>query len=197
MPVASPPLDHALDRPGTSGLAVGPEIAILDGNDIYVAPGVIGQICVRGEPVFSGYLHSDGELDKSSFNKNGWFGTGDLGYLDADGFLYITGRSKEVINRGGELISPFEVEEAIMAASQKEDSPVCGRVQAALAFSVQHDVLQEVVGVVLVAPAGSPRADLRSLQAALKISLQSVKVPVIVVFMNDVPKNNNKVCMRA
>ncbi|CRK36397.1 hypothetical protein BN1708_019996, partial [Verticillium longisporum] len=92
---------------------------------------------------------SDGSLDKSPFNKHGWFDTGDLGYLDADGYLYITGRSKEVINRGGELISPFEVENAIMAAAGAVDSPISGRVTQALAFSLTHDVLQEVVAIAL------------------------------------------------
>lgn len=194
MPIASPPLDYALDRPGTSGCSVGPEIVVLDGNDKPAAVGSIGQICVRGAPVFDGYLKADGTLDKSAFNADGWFGTGDMGFLDNEGFLFITGRSKEVINRGGELISPFEVEEAITAAAQTEGSPIYGRVSACLAFSAAHDVLQEVVGVVLVTPGEMPRADLRSLQAALKSSLHSVKVPVVCCYMDNVPKNNNKVC---
>ena len=193
MPIASPPLNYTLDRPGTSGRSVGPEIAVLDGNDKPAALGVVGQIYVRGAPVFHGYLQKDGKVDKSAFNADGWFGTGDMGYLDAQGYLYITGRSEEVINRGGELISPFEVEEAIVKAAAAEDSLLFGRVSQALAFSAPHDVLQEVVGVVLVTPPGVPRADLRPLQSALKSSLHSVKVPVVCVYMDNVPKNNNKV----
>lgn len=193
MPIASPPLDYSLDRPGTSGRSVGPEVIVLDGNDKPSALGVVGQICVRGAPVFHGYLQKNGDLDKSAFNADGWFGTGDMGYMDAQGYLYITGRSKEVINRGGELISPFEVEEAIVKAAAAEANPLFGRVSQALAFSAPHDVLQEVVGVVLVTPPGVPRADLRLLQTALKSSLHSVKVPVVCVYMDNVPKNNNKV----
>jgi len=194
MPIACPPLDFQLtDRPGTSGRSVGPEVVVLDENSNPAPCGTVGQICVRGSPVFDGYFTTNDEIDKSAFNIDGWFGTGDMGYLDRDNFLYITGRSKEVINRGGELISPFEVEEAIMIAAQQHGSPLYGRVSEALAFSAAHDVLQEVVGIAIVTPHGAPRADLRLIQAALKSSLHSVKVPVVLVYMDSVPKNNNKV----
>ncbi|EHK46238.1 hypothetical protein TRIATDRAFT_80644 [Trichoderma atroviride IMI 206040] len=193
MPISTPPLDYQLDREGTSGVSVGPECSILDWSDHHVPLGDVGRICVRGEPVFPGYLKPDGTLDKSPFNSNGWFDTGDLGYMDKDGYLYITGRSKEVINRGGELISPFEVENAIMRLSMSPESPLHGRILQTLAFSVPHDVLQEVVAVVLVTPANAPRVDLKTLQTALRSSLQQVKWPVLITYMNDVPKKNNKV----
>lgn len=193
MPISTPPVDYKLDRPGTSGITAGPEMKILDHNFLTVASGSVGHICVRGPPLFPGYLQPDGTIDTSAFNEDGWFDTGDLGYMDEDGYLFITGRSKEVINRGGELISPFEVENAIIAASLKSESPLHGRVNQALAFSVPHDVLQEVVGVVLVTPENAPRADLKLLHSSLKSSLQSVKWPTMVVYMEDLPKRNNKV----
>ncbi|KAI9693779.1 MAG: putative NRPS-like protein biosynthetic cluster [Bathelium mastoideum] len=193
MPISSPPLDYQLDRPGTSGISVGPQLTIFDGNDNHCKPGDVGRIMVRGEPVFPGYLKPDGSIDTTPFTKDGWFDTGDMGYMDEDGYLYVTGRNKEVINRGGELISPFEVEEAIVLAAQKPESPIFGRVSQALAFSVTHDVLQEVVGIVLVTPEGSPRTDIRALQEAVSSSLQQVKWPVLLVFMDNVPKRNNKV----
>lgn len=192
MPISTPPLDYRLERTGTSGVSVGPEIAILDSSKRRLSPHQVGNINVRGAPVFPGYLKGD-LIDKSAFSEDGWFETGDMGYLDNDGYLYITGRSKEVINRGGELISPFEVEEAIMNAAHQEDSPVFGRISQALAFSMPHDVLQEVVGIVLVTPDGTPYTDLRQLQEAVKSSLNQVKVPVLIVFMDGLPKNNNKV----
>lgn len=193
MPISTPPLNYQLDREGTSGVSTGPELSILDWSDSSVPLGTVGRICVRGEPVFPGYLKPDGTLDRSPFNSEGWFDTGDLGYMDKDGYLYITGRSKEVINRGGELISPFEVENAIMRASMSTESALYGRITQALAFSVPHDVLQEVVAVALVTPMGMPRVDLKALQAALRSSLQQVKWPVLITYMNDLPKKNNKV----
>ncbi|KAJ4294227.1 hypothetical protein N0V90_007917 [Kalmusia sp. IMI 367209] len=187
--------DHyTLDRPGTSGISVGPEITILDGNDRPVEAGTVGRISIRGSPIFGGYLGVDGSVNASCFNEHGWFDTGDMGYLDTDGYLYITGRSKEVINRGGELISPFEVEEAIVTAAANPASPTYGRIQESLAFSVPHDILQEVVGVVVVTPENSKRASLKDIQESVKNVLSNIKVPVLVVYMNGgLPKNNNKI----
>lgn len=193
MPISSPPLTYKLDRSGTSGTSVGPDLAILDGNDQRVLDHSVGRIAVRGAPVFDGYLKEGNVIDKSCFTADGWFDSGDMGYLDADGYLFVTGRSKEVINRGGELISPFEVEEAIVIASNREDSPLFGRASAALAFSMPHEVLQECVGVVLVTPAGARRADIKTVHEAVKDSLSQVKWPAYVVYMDDLPKNNNKI----
>ena len=193
MPISAPPLDYQLERPGTSGISVGPELAILDAADKIASAGTIGRVCVRGDPLFPGYL-VDGQADRSGFTSSGWFDTGDLGYMDQDGYLFITGRSKEVINRGGEIISPFEIEEAIMVASRKEGSSIFGRVSESMAFSVPHDTLQEAVGVVLVTPPGKCRPDLRQLYDAVKLSLHSTKWPIAVVYMNAAPKQNNKLC---
>lgn len=194
MPISTPPLDYRLEKTGTSGISVGPEISIMDGNDHPMATGTVGRIAVRGAPVFGGYLKANNVVDKSCFTENGWFDTGDMGYLDAAGYLYLTGRSKEVINRGGELISPFEVEEAVMAAAAIPGSPIHERVGKALAFSVTHNVLQEVVGIAVVTPEGGRRACLRDIQDAVKSVLSQVKVPVLVVFMDGgLPTNNNKI----
>lgn len=180
MPITSPPASYQLEKPGTSGVAVGPEIAILCCETLQsMPPGKEGSICVRGEPCFRGYGRlygvnkkksrgndSDGggggenedEEETQAFLPGGWFNTGDLGYMDPDGYLYITGRAKEVINRGGEIISPLEVEEAVNAHPD---------VQTCVAFSVQHSVLQEVVGLMLVPVLNRPRIDLPALHAFL------------------------------
>ncbi|KAJ5929825.1 NRPS-like protein biosynthetic cluster [Penicillium verhagenii] len=165
MPIAAPPKDYTLDRHGTSGRIVGPE----------------------------GYLTPDGKIDTSAFDAAGWFDTGDLGYLDADNYLYITGRSKEVINRGGEIISPVEVEDAVLAAARDPESPLYGRVAETLAFSVPDEVLQEVVGAVITTPPGVPRPDLRMLHEALHPIIHQPKWPALIVYMDRVPKSNNKI----
>ncbi|CAI7564259.1 unnamed protein product [Penicillium crustosum] len=194
MPIAAPPRDYKLDRPGTSGKIVGPEVAILTESGEHVSQnGMLGHICIRGSPAFEGYLTPDGKIDTNAFNESGWFDTGDLGHLDDDNYLYITGRSKEVINRGGEIISPVEVENAVLTTAKDPESPLYGRVTETLAFSVPDEVLQEVVGVVIVTPPGATRPDLRQIHEALQPILHQPKWPALVVYMDGVPKANNKI----
>lgn len=194
MPIAAPPKDYTLDRQGTSGRIVGPDVAILTESGTPVPrPEMLGHICIRGSPAFEGYLTAEGKIDTSAFNESGWFDTGDLGYLDADNYLYITGRSKEVINRGGEIISPVEIEDAVLATAKHPESPLYGRVTETLAFSAPDEVLQEVVGVVIVTPPGSARPDLRQIHEALHPILHQPKWPSVVVYMDRVPKSNNKI----
>lgn len=194
MPIAAPPRNYTLDRHGTSGRIVGPDVAIMaDGGRPHSQPCMLGHICVRGSPAFEGYLTPEGKIDTSAFDGSGWFDTGDLGYLDADNYLYITGRSKEVINRGGEIISPVEVENAVLAAAKDPNSPLYGRVTETLAFSVPDEVLQEVVGTVITTPPGIPRPDIRQLHEALQPIIHQPKWPAMVIYMDRVPKSNNKI----
>ena len=184
MPIASPPVTYKLERPGCSGVACGPDLSIRNQLDINteLERGQTGAICVRGVPTFSGYEMENGELDTSVFSKDGWFDSGDCGHMDQDGYLYITGRSKEIINKGGEVVSPFEVEEAISQACKE-------RVKQTLAFSVEHKVLQETIGVVIVPKPGQPRIGLVELQNLLRNYLHPSKWPFVIVYMDDLPKN--------
>ncbi|KAJ6617908.1 AMP-dependent synthetase and ligase [Mycena sp. CBHHK59/15] len=190
MPIASPPITYRLDRPGCSGIACGPYLSIRDPADLERALPAdrTGAICVRGLPAFEGYEVSPDisvPLDTSAFTRDGWFDSGDMGHMDADGYLFITGRSKEIINKGGEVISPFEVEEAIVTAAKPDLMW-----QTTLAFAVEHDVLQEAIGVVIVPVPGRPRLGLAQLQDLLRDHLHPYKWPFVVVYMNDVPKNS-------
>lgn len=194
MPISSPPATYRLEKPGTSGVAVGPEVAILNVVTCAAVPaGQEGPICVRDYPCFRGYgkiandPHPSPDNDET-FLKDGWFNTGDLGYLDEDGYLFITGRSKEVINRGGEIISPMEVEEAV---TSHPDVVSCA------AFSALHDVLQEVVGILVVTKPGLPRFDLPTLHMHLGERLAGPKWPQCLVFMEGgLPKSHTNKLLR-
>ncbi|KAI0693792.1 acetyl-CoA synthetase-like protein [Cytidiella melzeri] len=188
MPIASPPTTYKLDRPGCSGIACGPYLSIRDPLNLEreLPRGQTGAVCVRGLPTFIGYEKVnkiDVPLDTSAFSSEGWFDSGDCGNMDADGYLFITGRSKEIINRGGEVISPFEIEEAVLVVAKE-------RVKGTIAFSVDHDVLQEAIGIVIVPSPEHPRIGLADLQDALKDQLHPSKWPFLVVYMDDLPKNS-------
>ncbi|KAN0060303.1 hypothetical protein ACQY0O_007632 [Thecaphora frezii] len=187
MPIASPPTNYQLDRPGCSGVACGPDLSIRDpfNRERELPVGQTGAVSVRGLPTFSGYETSTDPfepLDTSAFSSEGWFDSGDMGHMDADGYLYITGRSKEIINKGGEVVSPFEVEEAITQACKE-------RVKQCLAFSIEHTVLQETIGVVIVPVPNQPRIGLAELQNMLRSHLHPSKWPFAAVYMDDLPKN--------
>jgi non-ribosomal peptide synthetase component E (peptide arylation enzyme) len=120
MPISTPHVSYQLERPGCSGIACGPYLSIRDPSNLEreLPVGQTGAVSVRGLPTFQGYeISPDQPLDTSAFTSEGWFDSGDCGYMDADGYLYITGRSKEIINKGGEVISPFEVESAVLEAA--------------------------------------------------------------------------------
>lgn len=188
MPIASPPTTYQLERPGCSGIACGPYLSIRDPLNLEreLPIGQTGAVSVRGLPTFTGYetvADSSVPLDTSAFSSEGWFDSGDCGYMDDDGYLFITGRSKEIINRGGEVISPFEIEEAVLVVAKK-------RVKMTIAFSVDHDILQEAIGVVIVPQPDVPRIGLAELQDLLKDHLHPSKWPFLLVYMDDLPKNN-------
>ena len=175
MPIACPPLDYDLDRPGSSGRILGPEVRILDDAGGDAPPGVAGRIALHGAPLAD--VVADDQEDISI--PAGWFDTGDIGRFDADGFLYIVGRGKDVIKRGGETIAPAEIENVVVGHPD---------VAAALAFSIPHEMLGETVGCVIV-PRNGRRVDLDGLAPYLSDHLAVAKWPVLLVYMDDLPTN--------
>ena len=94
------------------GYAAGPEVEIMGDNKNILEKGKIGEVVIRGDNVAKEYINNS-QANKDSFI-DGWFLTGDQGFFDEEGFLQLTGRLKEIINKGGEKISPLEIDEAVM-----------------------------------------------------------------------------------
>jgi len=174
--MASNPLPPRERKPGSVGVAAGPEVAVMDEAGSILQSNNIGEIVIRGANVMQGYENNP-EANKSAF-MDGWFRTGDQGYLDSDGYLFITGRLKEIINRGGEKICPREVDEALM------DHPA---VAQAVTFAVPHPRLGEDVAaaVVLREDAAVQERELRKLTFS---RLADFKVPSQILIVDEIPK---------
>lgn len=163
-------------KAGTVGHAFSGEVAIMGPDGKPCRAGTAGEIVVRGPAVTSGYI-DDEALNHDAFS-GGWFHTGDLGSIDAEGYLSIAGRLKEIINRGGEKISPDLVERAVRRHPA---------VREAAAFAVPHPRLGEDVGAAVVLNAGAnPTA--AEMQRFLSDSLPPQMIPRSIFFLPSLPK---------
>ncbi|MHB9026166.1 MAG: AMP-binding protein [Armatimonadota bacterium] len=174
--MASNPLPPRPRKPGSVGPAAGPEVAIMDADGALLPAEEVGEVVIRGANVTGGYENNPA-ANASAFT-GGWFRTGDQGYLDADGYLFLTGRLKEIINRGGEKIAPREVDEALLAHPA---------VAQAVAFALPHRQLGETVAAAVVLREGAviSEYELREFVAA---RLVDFKVPARVIFLPEIPK---------
>lgn len=175
--MASNPLPPALRNPGSVGKAAGPQIAIMNEAGDLLGAGERGEIVVRGANITSGY--QDNPAANAAAFAKGWFRTGDEGYLDDEGFLLITGRLNEMINKGGEKISPREIDEALL------DSP---DVEQALAFAWPHPTLGEDAAAAVVARAGRQVSE-STLREFLSHRLAAYKIPTRILLVEDLPKS--------
>jgi acyl-CoA synthetase (AMP-forming)/AMP-acid ligase II len=174
--MASNPLPPAVRKPGTVGVAAGPEIAIMAEDGTLLPRGATGEIVIRGPNVTAGYENNP-KANAEAF-VDGWFRTGDQGVMDADGYISITGRLKEIINRGGEKVSPREVDEILM------DHPAVAQV---VTFGMPHPKLGEEVAACVVLREGA-QADERTLQAFVAGRAADFKVPKRILVMDEIPK---------
>jgi len=174
--MASNPLPPAARKPGSVGIAAGPEVAIMDVDGNILEQGATGEIVIRGPNVTSGY-EANPKANAENFT-NGWFRTGDQGVLDADGYLSITGRLKEIINRGGEKISPREVDEILM------DHEAVAQV---VTFAMPHPKLGEEVAAAVVLREGATATD-REIRDFAATRLADFKVPRKLLILDEIPK---------
>jgi acyl-CoA synthetase (AMP-forming)/AMP-acid ligase II len=142
--MTSNPLPPAQRKPGSVGLGQGVDVKILDDAGNEVPQGKEGEICIRGENVTKGYLNNP-SANASSFTTNGFFRTGDQGKKDSEGYVFITGRIKELINKGGEKISPIELDNTIA------QNPA---VSEAVSFAIEDEMYGQDVGLAIVVKEG-------------------------------------------
>lgn len=174
--MASNPLPPRARKPGTVGVAAGPEVGIMGDGGKLLAPNQTGEIVIRGANVTLGY-ENNAKANADAFT-NGWFRTGDQGVMDAEGYVAITGRLKEIINRGGEKVSPREVDEVLM------DHPA---VQQVVTFAVPHSMLGEEVAAAVVLREGTSATEKELREFAGK-HLADFKVPRKILFLAEIPK---------
>jgi oxalate---CoA ligase len=172
--MSSNPLPPGERRPGTVGRATGIEIAALDDSWQPVPVGAEGEVSVRGPSVVDHYL--DNPAATAASFRDGWFRTGDVGKLSADGYLTLVGRLKELINRAGEKISPYEVEDVLLTHPA---------VAEAAAYPVPDETYGEQVGVVVVL---SGEATPKELAAHCADRLAAFKRPARVTILSEIPK---------
>ena len=175
--MASNPLPPNVRKFGSVGFPTGTtNISILDDEGNTLPPKTLGEICIRGENVMAGYENNP-VANATSFS-DGWLRTGDRGFIDEDGYLFIQGRLKELINRGGEKISPREIDEVLLAHPA---------VKQAVAFAMPHLSLGEDVAAAIVLNEGCS-VSMQELRQFAASRLTDFKVPRQIVFVKEIPK---------
>lgn len=182
--ITSNPLPPAVRKAESVGIGVGTDVMVIDGAGNPSKPGHKGEILVRGENVTDGYESLPDS--KYTYFIDDWFRTGDQGYLDEDGYLYITGRIKEIINRGGEKISPKEIDAVILKHP---------KVHEAACFAISHNSLGEDIAVAIVINQNQS-FNQKELTDYLKPRLAEFKIPRKVYFIDALPKGTTGKILR-
>jgi acyl-CoA synthetase (AMP-forming)/AMP-acid ligase II/thioesterase domain-containing protein len=176
--MASNPLPPHRRKPGSVGRPTGLAIAIMNGTGALLPAGARGEVVIRGDSVTRGY-ENNLSANQDAF-QHGWFRTGDQGYLDDEGYLFLTGRVKEIINRGGEKISPREIDEVLL------DHPA---VAQAVTFPVPHAKLGEDVGAAVVLR-DDRTATPENIRAFVATRLTYSKAPRKLLILPELPKGS-------
>ena len=174
--MTSNPLPPKKQKAGFVGIPAGPEVCIMNDNNQIMKNGNTGEVCIKGSNVTSGYENNP-EANESSFS-NGWFRTGDQGFFDEDGYLKISGRLKEIINKGGEKISPLEIDNVLM------DHP---SIEQAVCFGYEDKMLGEDIATAIIVKEGMNFTE-EDLKNYANEKLAKFKVPKKIFFVNEIPK---------
>lgn len=174
--ISTNPLPPRIRKTGSVGMPTGLEMAVLGSQGEILPPHMTGEIALKGSRLFRGYENNP-EANEKAF-LNGWFLTGDLGHMDEDGYFFIDGRIKEMINWGGEKISPREVEEALLSNTA---------VAEAIAFSIPDPVLGEKVGAAVVLKE-TQEINVNDLKKHVSGNLAYFKVPACFWIVDEIPK---------
>ncbi|MEO8540327.1 MAG: AMP-binding protein [bacterium] len=172
--IASNPLQRESRRPGTVGLPAGVEVAVFSPDGVRQPSGTRGEVAIRGDSVTSGY---EGIDPYAYLVGDGWLRTGDEGVVEQDGFLRLTGRLKEMINRGGEKVSPREVEDVLLTHPS---------VLEAVVFAIPHEMLGEDIGAAVRLREPGPGAA-SELRAFVAMHVSAFKVPRKIVVLDQIP----------
>jgi amino acid adenylation domain-containing protein len=173
--IASNPLPPYQRKPGSVGVAAPSQISIVDDAGKLLPPGASGEIALRGPNITTGYDNNP-EANRETFT-DGWFRTGDQGHLDTEGYLFITGRIKEIINRGGEKISPYEIEATL------QEHPMIAQ---AVVFPLPHPTLGEDVAAAVVLKKNAALTE-TEIQRFTALRLADFKTPRHVLIMDEIP----------
>ena len=174
--IASNPLPPKVRKNGTVGLEVGPLVKIMDGLGNILQKKQVGEIVIKGETVIKQYANNT-KVSQSSFSK-GWFKTGDLGLIDEDGYIKVTGRIKEIINKGGEKISPKEIDDVL----QEMDA-----VEQVVCFPFNSKKYGEEIGCAIVLKENIHISEKDLIEYANRY-LAKFKIPSKFIFLDEIPK---------
>jgi acyl-CoA synthetase (AMP-forming)/AMP-acid ligase II len=174
--ITSNPLPPRVRKPLSVGVPFGNEIRVLQKDGSPAPPGITGEVTVRG-PNIAGAYYRNAEASAESF-RGGWFFTGDLGFFDEEGYLFLQGRSKELINRAGEMISPREIDEVLYQIPG---------VELAAAVGVPHKLYGEEVVAFVKTREGESLAE-NTILSFLAERLIAFKTPKRIFYTDDFPK---------
>lgn len=175
---SNPLPSHGKRIPGSVGLGQGVDVRILDSEGDEVPRGKEGEICIKGDNVTKGYLNNEKANTEGFVRKNGFFRTGDQGKMDEGGYVYITGRIKELINKGGEKISPIELDNVV------SQHPAVGE---AVSFALEDEMFGQDVGVAVVLKDNAKLTE-EELISWMREKVAKFKVPKRVFFTGLMPK---------